>query len=337
VELDLVTEFAFGPRCELRPAAAAACLARRRRSADGWALSAGDEFWALLLHCLLDKRTAPEHHLCRLKELEGLASLESPLAQALPPRVGAARLLEQARAGEWSALAERRRALRAAWWRAHPADTAGRSACSAALRLVERPMQAWDRRGASVAVIGPDGAGKSTLAAGLAGAFYFPVRSVYMGLWPANDAASGPLRVLLRPLTVWRRYLGALRHRALGRLVVFDRYGYDALLSPRGGWPRLKRAYFAVLARLCPAPDVVLLLDAPGPVLHARSGEYDPARLEADRAEYRLLRGRVPDLVQLDARRPAEAVLADAVDRIWRHYRTRTARKTARNTAGTPR
>ncbi|MGC1212184.1 MAG: hypothetical protein WA890_13070, partial [Micromonospora sp.] len=201
---------------------------------------------------------------------------------------------------------------------------------SAALRAVERPLQAWSRRGVGVALIGPDGSGKSTLAQGIQSAFYFPVRRVYMGLWPSYEAPRSAVeqgvRILLRPFTVWRRYLAALRHRALGRVVVFDRYVYDALLPPRGPLVWLKRPYFQLLSRLCPAPDVVLLLDVPGPVMYRRSGEYDPEHLEAEREQYRRLRRRVPHLERVDADRAPELVLADALRRIWRHYVERAAR-----------
>ena len=61
-----------------------------------------------------------------------------------------------------------------------------------------------------------------------------------------------------------------------GRLVVFDRYTYDALLPITGSWLALKRPYFRVLAHLAPRPDLVLVLEA----LHdlARPVEADRRR-----------------------------------------------------------
>ncbi|MCW3817421.1 nucleotidyltransferase family protein [Micromonospora sp. DR5-3] len=329
VELDLVTELAYGRHFEVHALAADQCLDRRAREDDVWVLAPGDEFWALLLHCVLDKGTVADHHLRRLRQLEDDATLDGPLARALPDRA-ARMLLAYWRAGRPAALpAVRRRLLAACWW-ARPASAAGRLVGSAVLRSIERPLQAWSRRGAAVALIGPDGSGKSTLAQGIESAFYFPVRRVYMGLWPSHEAprstAEQGVRILLRPFTVWRRYLAAVRHRALGRMVVFDRYVYDALLPPRGPLVWLKRPYFQLLSRLCPAPDVVLLLDVPGSVMHRRSGEYDPEHLEREREQYRRLRRRVPHLERVDADRAPELVLADALGRIWRHYVERTAR-----------
>jgi thymidylate kinase len=329
VELDLVTEIAYGRHFEVGTAAAGECLARRGWRDGAWVLAPADEFWALLLHCVLDKNAFSRRHMWRLKHLEHMASLDSPLVRTMPSTM-ARTLLEHWRAERWADFRAWRRALLAAWWRTYPVSSARRFVGSIALRLVERPLQAWSRRGASVALLGPDGSGKSTLAKGIESAFYFPVRRVYMGLWPSNEtphsiAAQG-LRILLRPLTIWRRYLMALRHRALGRMVVFDRYVYDALLPPRRPLVWFKRPYFQLLSRLCPSPDLVLLLDAPGPVMHSRCGEYDPEHLEAEREQYQQLRRRIPRLERLDAQRPPELVLADAVARIWQHYVARAAR-----------
>jgi thymidylate kinase len=329
VEFDLMTEIAYGRHFEVGTAAAGECLARRRRYDDGWVLAPTDEFWALLLHCVLDKGAFSGHHVRRLKHLSRVASLDSPLLREMPSKTTRT-LLEHRRVERWAPLPARRRALLAAWWRAHPVSSTRRFIGSAALRLVERPLQAWSRRGASVALLGPDGSGKSTLAAGIQSTFYFPVRRIYMGLWPSNEpprsTAGHGLRILLRPFTVWRRYLSALRHRALGRVVVFDRYVYDALLPPRGPLVWLKRPYFQLLSRLCPSPNLVLLLDVPGPVMHLRCGEYDPEHLEAEREQYQRLRRRIPHLEHVDAHRPPELVLADALARIWRHYVARAAR-----------
>jgi thymidylate kinase len=330
VEFDVVTEVSFGRHVEFRTPAAGACLARRRRVADIWVLAPEDEFWMLLLHCLLDKGAFADRHLRRLSMLAPVASLDSPLLHALPPGIPCEALLAQAQSRAWPALAALGPSVSRAWLRAAPVGITLARAGAAALRAIERPLQAWSRRGARVALLGPDGCGKSTLASGIASAFCFPVRTVYMGLWPTGDDEAGPvrsaLRVARRPIVVWRRYLAALRHRALGRLVIFDRYVYDARLPARGSLTWLKRPYFAMLSRCCPAPDLVILLDAPGHVMHARSGEYDAAHLEVERRQYVRIAARLPRAVRVDANRPAEAVLRDAVGQVWRLYQTRIAR-----------
>lgn len=331
-QFDLATEVAFGRRGELRTTAATDCLARRRREGGAWVLDRDDEFWVLLLHCLLDKATFPARHLRRLAALAPSASLHSPVARAVPAGVPRRTLLQRARAGHWRALAAAAPAVRDAW-RVSGSPTAPRLASVrvALSRLGRAPRSAWRRRGLSVALLGPDGAGKSSLAAGIQASFYFPVRTVYMGLWsrsgmPEPGPVGSALRAVRRPFVVWARYLTALRHRAAGRLVVFDRYVFDAMLPPRGSLVWLKRPYLWLLGRSCPAPDLVILLDAPGHLMHQRSGERGTAELEAERVHFARIAERIPRVVRVDTDRPAEVVLADAVGHIWRQYLARSGR-----------
>ena len=335
VELDVVSELAFGRHFVLASRAEGACLDGRRREGAAWVLRQEDEFWALLLHCMLDKRAVGERHAQRLAELAGSASLDSPLVRALPDRAGLlAGVLAAARAGAWATVTRNGDTILRQWRREHPLEVARRSVRGSLLRTAERPMQAWSRRGLSVALLGPDGAGKSTLAQGVEKSFCFPVRCVYMGLWQRRETVSGAHRVVLdvalRPFVVWRRYLASLGHRAIGRLVIFDRYVYDALLPPTGPLVRLKRPYFWLLGRLCPAPDLVLLLDVPGEVMHARKGERDAVRLEAEREQFVRLQRRLPNAERVDADRPPEVVLVDVLGRIWLRYAKRSLRGMAR-------
>jgi thymidylate kinase len=329
VEFDIVTDLSFGRRTEFRTTAARACLARRQREDGLWVLDPEDDFWALLLHCVLDKGGSAGRHLRRLQALAPATSWDSPLVRALPPGVGQAALRVHRDALRDSTPSVAGPSIARAWWRAKPIAVGQAHVSAAALSLVERPLQAWGRRGASVALLGPDGSGKSTLAIGLAERFYFPVRTVYMGLWPQTESPMGPSRTVLaiarRPLRVWVRYLTALRYRATGRLVVFDRYVYDALLPPRGALIRLKRLYFAVLAHSCPAPNLVVLLDSPGDIMHARSGEYDPEHLEAERAAYRRIAARLPRVAFVDANRASDVVLREVLGHVWRLYKDRSA------------
>jgi thymidylate kinase len=335
VELDVVTELAYGRHFVVASRAEDACLASRRREGTAWVLRQEDEFWALLLHCVLDERAVGERHAERLAELAGSASLDSPLVRALPDRAGLfAGVLTAARAGAWATVTRQGDALLRLWRREHRPEVARRFVRGSLLRTVERPLQAWSRRGLSVALLGPDGAGKSTLAQGVEASFCFPVRRVYMGLWQRRETVSGAHRVVLdvalRPFVVWRRYLASLGHRAIGRLVIFDRYVYDALVPPTGPLVRLKRPYFRLLGRLCPAPDLVLVLDVPGEVMHARKGEHDAERLEAEREHFVRLQRRLPNAERVDADRPPEVVLVDVLGRIWRRYAKRSLRGVAR-------
>jgi thymidylate kinase len=335
IELDIVTELAFGPHFILQTGAEAHCLAVRRREGTAWVLRREDEFWARLLHCVLDKRAVDEQHAKRLSQLAGLASLDSPLVAAWPEQTDLLTgLLAAAQAGDWDIAVRQGAVLERLVHRRERVRATRRLVGAMVLRAVERPLQAWSRRGISVALLGPDGAGKSTLARGIQSSFYFPVRCVYMGLWARREAVSSKPRVVLeivfRPLVIWRRYLESLRHRSLGRLVVFDRYIYDAMLPPTGSLVQLKRLYFWLLSRLCPPPHLVLVLDVPGRVMHLRKAEHDVERLEADREQFRRLLGRLANAELVDADRPADVVLADVLDRIWRRYADRTSGGVAR-------
>lgn len=191
----------------------------------------------------------------------------------------------------------------------------------------------WPRRGLSVAVMDPDGAGRSTLAGAVAAGYGQPARVVYMGLWqgegerPGSALPAAVLAAARRPFRSWRRAAVALYHQARGRLVVFDRHPYDALLPPRPPHVALKRVFFTLLARTVPAPSLVLVLDLPAEVIARRRPEEDPAALAAARADYLALAARLPQAMVLDADRPPDALRAAALDRIWQTAMTDRGRR----------
>jgi thymidylate kinase len=329
--LEIQTTLPFGRRAELTSDAAAETLARRRRSGSTWMLDPDDDFWALLLHCALDGEAFDPVYRGRLLRAAPQAGLDGPLAQLLTDLgdadVAPARLRDLAGAADWDGLLGLAPVIRRAWLRRlgprrRASDGAGRM-----LRAVRRLLLAPRRRGLSVAILGPDGAGKSTLARDIAAGFPFEGRPIYMGMWPARSgrrrAVPGATQTL-RPFTIWARYLRAQRQRAMGHLVVFDRYTYDADLPPRPPFVRLKRLYFWLLAHAIPSPQLLILLDAPADVLHERRPEMDPLELERDRASFLGL-SRRRNIEVVDANRPGDAVRADVSDRIWRRYVARWA------------
>jgi hypothetical protein len=108
VKLDVVTQLAYGRYQELRTGAAAGCLARRRYVGALALLSPDDAFWALLLHCILDREAFSAAHRVRLLELAGEADCNSELGKianvAFAERSGALTVLELVRAEDWTAL-----------------------------------------------------------------------------------------------------------------------------------------------------------------------------------------------------------------------------------------
>jgi hypothetical protein len=119
VKLDVVTQLAYGRYQEVRTAAAAGCLARRRYAGGLALLSPGDGFWALLLHCMLDREAFSAAHRGRLLELAGEADCDIELADiadaAFAGSGGAATVLDLVRAGDWTALTTIAKEGRANW------------------------------------------------------------------------------------------------------------------------------------------------------------------------------------------------------------------------------
>lgn len=215
----------------------------------------------------------------------------------------------------------------------------------------------------TVALVGPDGAGKSTVARQVVAGLPFPARRVYMGvnldasttMLPTTRLAlavkrarggrpdmtgrtgSGPgdperrrrgalagLRSSLRMANwiaeEWYRQAIAAVHQRRGRVVVFDRhflcdyYAHDVVDRP--GRSLAGRVHGFNLRRLYPRPDLVVLLDAPAEVLHARKGEGSIETLEARRQEYLGQAGLFRRFVVVDASQPTEAVVAAVRARI---------------------
>ena len=332
--LHCATELAFGPYRALRPGFENRWLASRRTAGGLTTLAPGDEFWITLLHALLDKGAISERSRVRLTATAAAASADGPLpdslARLLPASSTAPLVLEQARAGKWDAIAQLAQPLQAAARSRAPNFVARALGTSARLARAVRDVRS--RRGVSVALLGPDGAGKSTLATGLERSFVFPVRQVYMGLTGGWLRRVDKLRIpgvvrVGRFLVIWGRYLLGQYHTHRGRLVVFDRYVYDAevptpyKLGPMG---RLARW---IDGRTCPGPDLVIILDAPGSVMHARKGEYTAEILEEWRQKFLSVRARVPSAEVVDTTQPPAAVEADATAHIWRCYTRRWGRR----------
>jgi thymidylate kinase len=182
-----------------------------------------------------------------------------------------------------------------------------------------------------VALLGPDGAGKSTLASGIEDSFVFPVRQMYMGLTGGMLRQVDRLRVpgvvrAGRLAVIWYRYLLAQYHVARGRLVVFDRYIYDADVPTPHRLGLLARAGRWMDGRCCPAPDLILLLDAPGELMHQRKPSYTPEMIEDWRQHFLRLRHRLPGIEVIDSTRSTGEVRTQATVLLWREYVRRWAR-----------
>jgi thymidylate kinase len=152
-----------------------------------------------------------------------------------------------------------------------------------------------------------------------------------------RDPHSKPSRGLVLSLVklgIWWSdflFLGYMAevHPSLRRsaLVLFDRYYHDLLVDPirhRYGGP-MRLAQLA--GRLYPRPDLVILLDAPADVLHARKHEVPLEETARQREAYLELVQSLPCGHVVDASMPIHKVVADAEKIILDHLATRTARR----------
>lgn len=170
-------------------------------------------------------------------------------------------------------------------------------------------------RGVVVALVGTDGSGKSTVADGLherLSRYGFRTGATYFGMargnLPGVALARRVLRVgstapspatateppadhqALRRAAAWFyageylwRYLRAVAPAvAARRVVIADRWVYDLRESP---WPGSRAA--RVAERLVPAPDLLVLPDAPAEVIHRRKPERTLAEQAAQQQRFR--------------------------------------------------
>jgi thymidylate kinase len=343
VKLDVMTELAYGrPVPALRTDLAAHCLAKRVQQGPLFTPAAGDELITLLLHCLLDKREFEPAYRARLAELGQQIDDDRAMAELVgrcfPAGAPWARIKALIERGEWQALLGLHPAVAAHLARRDPAGTRWRSAAIPLLRFLDRRTRSFRTPGLTVALLAPDGAGKTTLARSLGEAFYLPTRYIYMGTNTQSGSVTLPTTRLLAKMNGKRqplvRALGALNnlveqgvryrvgayHRRRGRLVVFDRYSAGSLMGVQQHSALHKRLRRWALRQLCPPPDMVVYLDAPADVLYQRKQEHSPELLERQRRRYLKILDGVARTAVVDARCGPEEVRRQVAAVIWRRY-----------------
>jgi thymidylate kinase len=284
------------------------------------------------LHCLYDVGAIEPDYRYRLHQLSGHALRDGPFLRCLdgklPEGWDADHVVRSIREQQWSTLEQLPLVSRDGGERRH------RTSVGSALRrgafMMRRAQYRLRRPGLSLALLGPDGAGKSTLAEDVRARFLFPVQVIYMGNRPQSPLHIGAIAIpgsslFRRLLRIWMNMGRAIYHRSLGRLVIFDRYTYDQSRELSDDASMVERAYFWMLTHSTPAPDRVFILDAPGQVMYDRKGEWSPYELEVQRAHFLSLRDRLANVEVVDASRDPTAMRRDVLDRIWRQYVSRWA------------
>ena len=327
--LDVATTVSFRTPRDWRLTGMERGVLRRRQVRDGIALPAdADAFWLLLLHCLLDKRTVAPHYRRRLQRLVASGS-SSPIGQAAcraaGQRVTPEAFLAAVSDGDWELLERRGRQLATGLKRHRGARERLAPLASHAVATARKPFLLPRRRGVNLALLGPDGSGKSTAAALLQRSFPFESRVMHMGVWKAvgGNPARQIAEIATRPLRIWCRYLLAQYHQLRGRLVIFDRYVYEAALPAKPPLVAAKRPYFWFLARVLPRARSAVVLDVPGHVTYRRKQENPPDQLESERRIYAGLARKVPSVDLVDAVHGPETVAAEISAIVWRDVERR--------------
>ncbi len=336
VVLDVATSVSFrSPGTWELPGGAREVLARRHVH-DGVAVpSEDDAFWLLLAHCLLDDGGVPAHYRGALQVLAPQSSASfvgRAVLSAAGSRVEPVAFQEAVLAGDWQRLMEMGARLEADLKRERSILESSRAMARRAIRVARKPLLLRRRRGLSLALLGPNGVGKSTVAAGLQQGYPLGATVLHMGLWKTAATRPGArvVEILTRPLRLWGRSGLAHYHQARGRLVIYDRYVYEARLPARPPLLAAKRLYFWLLGHAVPPPDAAIVLDVPGHVAYARKQENPPEELESERRVYAELAASEPLIELVDGSKPADAVRADVTAVVWDRVAARWARGRAR-------
>ena len=301
-----------------------AILATRRPFVDRvWVPAAHVEF-ACILANRVDKGGFEPHHTRQLSALwaaepqQCAEQLERMFGRASVALVGASALRN-----EWEPVVAQLAALRREMmWKlaaACPLGYLGRVA-DKQLRRVKRWCRPLPRRGGlHVVFLGPDGVGKSTVIEAVrrrvAPAF---LRMTYQTFAPsllgARQARTSPHALPPRswPASLLKAcwwlacytigyFISVYPTLVRGGLVINHRYLPDAIVDPRryryGGPMALLRAIWAV----APKPDLVIVLDAPADIIHARKRETTLEETMRQREAYLAMALTLPNARIVDA------------------------------------
>jgi thymidylate kinase len=318
LKFDLVSELAFDPRQAVVGPTGDGVLARRQRDGATWVASRADAFWLLLLHCVLDKAAFSDRYQAELGELsdsalEGGPELRAWVEGLSPRRWREVEIVDAVRLGRWNQLLALGRAIRRASARQEPAAFVLRSLRAVALRRASRLVGPVVGKPPVIALVGPDGTGKSSVARRLVEWWPAGGRVVHLGLY-TRAIRGGPFG------RIWHlahARLATIYHLLRGRLIVLDRHPIEDR-EDGDPWHRIR---VAVMRLIAPRPTRVVVLDTTADELARRRPDHDPAWLERKRGEFRQLAALHPEWALVDASPDLETVTADVATIAWETLR----------------
>lgn len=345
LQLDISTDYQVKKR---RLCRGDEILQGRRRHGPFWVPASRLEFGCYLARKIAKGRLDAIHgrRLSELYQQEPVACRQQ--IERFWPAQSAALIAAAACSGQWAPVQGSLEMLRAQLLRRgalrSPLSFISNQFCVFGKRLAR---WCWPGHGLHIVLLGPDGAGKSSLARALAGDLAPAFFSTRLRSFPPallnrdteNTAAAAPhacaprspLNSAFRALSYWLPYcvpghwLTNHPDRARFKLILHDRHLVDCLVDPRRyryagpGWvPRL-------IWRLMPKPDLVFLLDAPAEIIQPRKREVPIEETARQREAYVALVESMPNGHLIDAAQTPERVAADARALILRHLQERTA------------
>ena len=324
-------------------------LGRRRKHPRGfWIPAPADAFIYYLVKRLDKQSLLPDHgdYLSRLYR-EDPAGCDLWLARFWP-RDAALRLSQAASACKWSEVIDQTGQFAAALID-HP--KVHQDAGSSSKELLRCASRVLHPTGLMVACLGPDGAGKSSVTAGIqstlrqcfrsTNSFHLRpnvLRGAAASRQPTTQPHGKPARSYCASIAkfvfllsdYWLGYWVRVRPLLVrSSLVVFDRYFDDVIADPQRFRVRRLTRLAGFVSGMIPAPDIVLVLDARPETIHSRKQELDVSEIGRQREAY-LAIAQKPGrrfIRVIDGSRQLDCVIAECCAVVLEFMKTRTARR----------